>query len=372
MKRATRLPVAAATALVLMVGVVPAALASPEPTPPATTTEQRFEDVPASNQFQRYIHWMAAEGISTGWIDGTFRPNATIERQAMAAFIYRAAATPGSFEAVTTSFRDVRSGELFHSYVEWMSFHGISLGHFDGTFRPLESVSREAMAAFLFRVAGCPEFTPPARPSFSDVNLNAHFRHEIEWLAATGISTGWPDGTFRPSLPVERQAMAAFIYRANAQGLFNANYSRCAHPAPDLPSWSEAEQRVFNRTNEYRSENGTGQLTWNNGLAAAARIHARAMHDRGCLWHFGFVGQGGGNAAMSSSSQADFVRLWSGSPGHRTNMLRATHTVIGVGVYSGPNGTYAYQIMAAQATPRSTWRHQPGTPGLMHSSRPCW
>ena|SRR5665648_140343 len=45
------------------------------------------------------------------------------------------------------------------------------------------------------------------------VPVGAPFRLEIEWLASTGITTGWPDGTFHPSANVERQAMAAFLHR---------------------------------------------------------------------------------------------------------------------------------------------------------------
>ncbi|MCL2595631.1 MAG: S-layer homology domain-containing protein, partial [Promicromonosporaceae bacterium] len=74
------------------------------------------------------------------------------------------------------------------------------------------------MAAFLFRAAGSPGFTPPATPTFLDVPRTSQFFTEIEWLAQTGITTGWPDGTFRPNSPVERQAMAAFLYRAFNNG----------------------------------------------------------------------------------------------------------------------------------------------------------
>jgi hypothetical protein len=48
------------------------------------------------------------------------------------------------------------------------------------------------------------------------------FYTEIEWLAAQGISTGWPDGTFRPVSPVNRDAMAAFMYRFAGEPPFSA------------------------------------------------------------------------------------------------------------------------------------------------------
>jgi hypothetical protein len=50
--------------------------------------------------------------------------------------------------------------------------------------------------------------------TFSDVNASHPFYGEIEWLAASGITTGYPDGTFRPGAPVTRQAMAAYLQRS--------------------------------------------------------------------------------------------------------------------------------------------------------------
>jgi hypothetical protein len=49
--------------------------------------------------------------------------------------------------------------------------------------------------------------------TFSDVPADHPFNAEIEWMAATGISTGFPDGTYRPGEPVTRQSMAAFMAR---------------------------------------------------------------------------------------------------------------------------------------------------------------
>ena len=77
------------------------------------------------------------------------------------------------------------------------------------------------MAAFLYRAAGSPAFTPPGTATFRDVPVGAAFFREIEWLFSTGITTGWQyDGyrLFRPGANVERQAMAAFLYRAFNNG----------------------------------------------------------------------------------------------------------------------------------------------------------
>jgi hypothetical protein len=69
------------------------------------------------------------------------------------------------------------------------------------------------MAAFLYRLADSPAFDPPDTPSFDDVALAHNFFLEIEWLVDAGIASGFPDDTFRPGAAVSRQAMAAFLFR---------------------------------------------------------------------------------------------------------------------------------------------------------------
>lgn len=73
------------------------------------------------------------------------------------------------------------------------------------------------MAAFMYRLAGSSAFTPPATSPFADVATDNPFYKQITWLANSGISTGWTESdgskTYRPYLAVNRDAMAAFMYR---------------------------------------------------------------------------------------------------------------------------------------------------------------
>ncbi len=54
---------------------------------------------------------------------------------------------------------------------------------------------------------------PAAARTFVDVTAAHPFCGAIEWLAKNGVSTGWADHTFRPGQTIERQAMAAFLDR---------------------------------------------------------------------------------------------------------------------------------------------------------------
>ncbi len=177
-----------------------------------------FTDVNAGDPFYEEIQWLSDQGITTGYPDGTFRPLGLVTREAMAAFLYRymVADTIPACTGTTRAFTDVPAGHPFCGAIEWMKTEGISTGWDDGTFRPGQPVSREATAAFLYRMLNDPPTIPACTGTdrvFTDVPVGHPFCGAIEWMATQNISNGWPDGTFRPGLSIERQAMAAFLYR---------------------------------------------------------------------------------------------------------------------------------------------------------------
>jgi lysophospholipase L1-like esterase len=177
---------------------------------------QGFSDVSATHPFRSDICWLVGEEITTGYSDGTFRPAAPVTRQAMAAFLHRLVGSPLILEHETPTFRDVGTSHPFYDEIEWAEDEGVIAGFPDGTFRPSASVSRQAMAAFMFRLVDPDGWTPPGSASFSDVGPGHPFFSEVEWLVAEDIANGYDDGTFRPSASVTRQSMAAFLHRVAA------------------------------------------------------------------------------------------------------------------------------------------------------------
>lgn len=185
--------------------------------PVAPASAATFTDISRS-PFQVEIEWMAQYGISTGWPDGTYRPLEPITREAMAAFLHRLAGAP----AVTVRermFVDVGSRTLFEKEIVWMKAQGLSWGWVDGTYRPYNQINRDAMAAFVRRLvepalrAGGVRIDSRSVPHFRDITDSVKFSDDIRWMRAAGIADGWPDGTYRPLTPVNRDAMAAFFYR---------------------------------------------------------------------------------------------------------------------------------------------------------------
>lgn len=178
-----------------------------------------FRDVYPTNQFYTEISWLARTGITTGYSDVTYRPLNGTERGAIAAFFYRMAASPSYTPPKTSPFKDVPTTHQFYKEISWMASQGITTGWSDGTFRPNETVNRDAMAAFFYRFAGKPAYNAPSKSAFIDINTGNQFYKEISWVASKKISTGWSvsgGAEYRPLQPINRDAIAAFIYRYNS------------------------------------------------------------------------------------------------------------------------------------------------------------
>ena len=190
-----------------------------------TVAKPPFADVPQGMLFYDEMAWMAAQGISTGWAEAngtkTYRPLQAVNRNAMAAFMYRLAGSPEFTPPNKTPFTDVATSNQFYKEITWLASAGISTGWAEAngtkTYRPLQPVNRDAMAAFMYRFATSPGYEARGRTPFADVATTSQFYKEISWLASTGISTGWSDGTYRPVNPVNRDAMAAFMNRFATQ-----------------------------------------------------------------------------------------------------------------------------------------------------------
>jgi hypothetical protein len=170
-----------------------------------------FLDVPNSHPFYDDIEWLTDEGITEGFVDGTFRPTDVVVRQAISAWMHRKASPTATFG--NPGFVDVPPGHLFDEEIWWMVGTDRAEGYADNTFRPVVCVSRQGMAAFLYREAGAPPVAGPLT-SFSDVPAGHPFATEITWLVREGIASGYTDGTFRPGACVTRQAAAAFLHRS--------------------------------------------------------------------------------------------------------------------------------------------------------------
>ena len=125
----------------------------------------RFPDVGGTDPFTGPdpfcgpITWLADQGITGGFGDGTFGPNKAVSRQSMATFVQRwySLETTGSLApppaCTEAPFTDVAMDHPFCAPIAWLKAEGLASGYADGHFGPTEPISRQAAAAFLARLA---------------------------------------------------------------------------------------------------------------------------------------------------------------------------------------------------------------------------
>ena len=114
-------------------------------------------------------------------------------------------------------FRDVPQSAWYADAVTYVYENGLMNGTAPGIFSPARSVTRGMVAAILYRLEG-----EPAAPSapFTDVPAASYYNKAIGWAQRYGVVEGYGDGTFRPDQPVTRQQLAAILWRyARLQGL---------------------------------------------------------------------------------------------------------------------------------------------------------
>ena len=112
-----------------------------------TPRQTAFSDVPKSNPNSGYIQSAVEAGIIKGYPDGTFKPKTKVTRGHMAAFIGRAFDLPKG----TKTFKDVKKGSTAYEAVSQLVAAGITTGYTDGTFKPNNNLTRGHISAFLAR-----------------------------------------------------------------------------------------------------------------------------------------------------------------------------------------------------------------------------
>ncbi|RIJ78379.1 hypothetical protein D1871_03070 [Nakamurella silvestris] len=181
---------------------------------PAGTLLGHFTDLAPGRQFYTEVMWGVNKGITTGNPDGTFRPNAPVTRQAFAAMLYRLEHNGGTAPACTaTVFTDVKVDTAFCGEIKWMVEQGYATGWSDGSFRPAQTVSRLAVAAFLYRYEVGGKAPACTTKPFTDIPVSNEFCGEVKWLVASGIAQGFADNTYRPNDPTDRAAAVVFLSR---------------------------------------------------------------------------------------------------------------------------------------------------------------
>ena len=146
-------------------------------------------------------------GIACGFADGTYGPGRNITRGQMATMLANALDLPKAGDGDPT-FSDIE-GHAHAANIRAVAAAGIAQGFSDGRYKPNAPVSRGQMATFLATGFDLPRALDGGA-TFSDIAGNPH-RGSIRSVASVNVARGYPNGTYRPGVAVERDQMATFM-----------------------------------------------------------------------------------------------------------------------------------------------------------------
>lgn len=173
---------------------------------------------------------------ASGYDDGSFLPNNNITRGELAAMIARLSygddLPDGMYQA---SFPDVDSDAWFNKYIGYLEDKNVLSGYEDGTFRPMDTITRGEISAVIARAQRYDLIS--YNGIFTDVTENDWAKDYIETLADKNIVSGYEDGTFGPYSPLTRAEAVAIINRVLVESTPIVTFT----PNDIAGHWAEAD-----------------------------------------------------------------------------------------------------------------------------------
>ena len=203
------------------VTVTTAALPTPikpavDNTKPASDSKPKlpFTDVSTSDWFYSDVMFVYENGLFSGTDSRSFSPNASMTRAMLVTVLYRLEGEPAG--TGSSSFSDVRSGSYYEKAVAWAAANGIVTGTGSTSFSPDAKVTREQLAAILYRYAQYKKLDTDAGAkldSFSDAgNVSGYASEALSWAVSEGLING-ASGRLMPKGDATRAQVAAILHR---------------------------------------------------------------------------------------------------------------------------------------------------------------
>ena len=180
-----------------------------------TGTTLRFDDVSRSDWFYDDVRYVYENGIMDGTGAYRFAPNAQLTRAMIVTILYRMAGSPAMSGA--SDFKDVDSNKWFAKAVAWAAANGIVNGYGSGRFGPNDPVTREQLAAILYRYTAYRNASTASNgdnlASFSDLGtVSGYALESMNWAVGAGLLKG-ANGKLDPKANATRAQVAAIIHR---------------------------------------------------------------------------------------------------------------------------------------------------------------
>lgn len=175
-----------------------------------------FTDVYDRDWFFSDVAYVAQNGLMRGTSSDKFSPYSTTTRAMIVTVLYRMEGEPDAGE---NSFIDVPDGEYYTDAVAWASENGIVNGYGQGRFGPNDSITREQLAAILYRYSVYKGYDVSVGEgtnilSFDDIaELSDYAFTSMQWACGAGLIGGMGDGRLAPKGNATRCQIAAVLHR---------------------------------------------------------------------------------------------------------------------------------------------------------------
>ncbi len=174
-----------------------------------------FSDVSESDWFYSAVQYVSEQGLMTGTGSGMFSPNEEITRGMLVTILYRLSGEPAVSESAP--FADVETGSYYEKAVAWAAACGIVSGYENGSFGPNDAVTREQLAAILYRYAryqGQDVSASADLSGFADAGaVSGYAQPALAWASGSGLIVGTTDGTLDPQGTATRAQAATILMR---------------------------------------------------------------------------------------------------------------------------------------------------------------
>ena len=168
-----------------------------------------FSDVAADAWYADAVEYVRDNGLMNGTTPTTFDPNGTTSRGQIAAILYRLSGSPAGDRG--KAFPDVPDSAYYANAVRWAVASGIITGYANGNFGPNDPITRQQLAAILWRYAGKPD--ADAGQDYADEStIAAYASTAVDWARANSIINGREENRFDPTGRAVRAQVAVILY----------------------------------------------------------------------------------------------------------------------------------------------------------------
>lgn len=174
-----------------------------------------FGDVKSADWFYNDVKYVYEKGMMAGTAADVFAPNATTTRAMIVTILYRLEGSPAV--TVTSAFVDVPAGQWYTDAVNWAAANQIVKGTSATTFAPNASITREQMAAILYRYAQYKGYDVTKKADLSGYSDNsqvsAYAKDALAWANAAKLINGVTNTTLAPQGNATRAQVSAILHR---------------------------------------------------------------------------------------------------------------------------------------------------------------